>query len=163
MAVVLFKRIYKNNTFKIVIIISVSTCVFGLFLRMETYFVSQAELDSLLQLKAQMPGKVIVLNSDCIRCDYHSNFRPAAFANRRAYVEKISGKPVIYNRSIFRAPDRPTGKKELEKLKAGYIYVVKYEDYVEKLPFSPGDYNLDLIYENANSQLWKIKSFDIAQ
>lgn len=153
-----FSKIYRKKVFKRVLISMSLIGLIILLLSLESYHVSQSELDSLLQLKLQPEGKVIVLNRDCIRCSYLSRQRPAVFANRRDYIKKISGKDIIYNRSIFTAADRPTGKRELDKLKARYIYVVKYGDYKEIVPFSPGDYNLDLIYENANSQLWKIKT-----
>lgn len=151
-------KVYKKRKFKIVALLCLGTLTLVALLKSENYWVSQAELDTLIQLKMQSDGKVVVYNQDCLRCIYHSQFRPATFANRRSYVSKVSGKKIVYNRSIFKALDRPSGRKELDKLKAKYIYVVKYENYVEKLPFSPGDYNLDLIYENSNSQLWKIKN-----
>ena len=83
---------------------------------------------------------------------------PAVFANIRTYVSQISQKPIVYNRSIFVAEIRPLGKRQLDKLKARYIYLVKYENYTETLPFSPGDYNVELIYENANAQIWRVKN-----
>lgn len=122
------------------------------------YMVSQAETDALLHLKAQNPGRVVVFDETCLKCTWHNRYMPAALANNRGYVSQISKKPIIYNRSIFVAKDRPTGKKLLDGLKAKYIYIVKYENYTESLPFSPGDYNLDLIFENANAQIWRIRS-----
>jgi len=38
-----------------------------------------------------------------------------------------------------------------------YIYVVKYGEYIEKVPFSPGDLNIEKVYENANAAIWRVK------
>lgn len=127
-------------------------------LKSRIYSVSQAEIDALLHLKSQEPGRIVVFDETCLKCKWHSQYMPAALANNRGYVRQISGKPIIYNRSIFVAESRPAGKKILDSLKAKYIYIVKYENYVEKLPFSPGDYNVELIFENANAEIWRIKS-----
>ena len=82
---------------------------------------------------------------------------PAVFANKRDYVKKITGKEIVYNSSVFNAQTREKGRKELQKLNADYIYVVRFEDYAEETPFSPGDLNIDEIYSNANAQIWRIK------
>lgn len=129
-----------------------------IILRSRMYSVSQTETDALLHLKAQDPGRVVVFDETCLKCVWHNRYMPAALANNRGYVSQISKKPIVYNRSIFVAETRPEGKKILDSLKAKYIYIVKYENYTEKLPFSPGDYNVELIFENANAQIWRIRS-----
>lgn len=157
--VIWVKRLYRERIFRIVGLVTIFSGLLLLIINLETYYVSQAELDTLLQLKFQPQGKVIVYNQDCVKCSYTTEFRPAVFANRRDYVRQVSGKEIIYDRSIFTAEDRQAGKKELDRLKARYIYVVSYEGYKELVPFSPGDYNLEMVYENANSQLWKIRTY----
>ncbi len=121
------------------------------------YFVNQSELDALNRLKVMDGKKVVVYDKVCLQCSWHTALMPAVFANKRDYVKKVSGKEVIYNSSIFNAKTRPEAKKELDKLKADYIYLVRFEDYRELAPFSPGDLNIEEIYSNANSQIWKVK------
>lgn len=151
------QKIYKKRQFKKVSMGILVLLLLVIVLRSQIYSVSQAETEALLYLKTLKSGKVVVFDETCLKCIWHSKYMPAALANNRGYVSEVSRKPIIYNRSIFTAKDRPTGKKILDSLKAKYIYVVKYENYTEALPFSPGDYNVDLIYENANAQIWKIR------
>lgn len=121
------------------------------------YFVNQSELDALNRLKVMDGKKVVVYDKVCLQCSWHTPQIPAIFANKRDYVGKVSGKEVIFNSSIFNAKTRPEAKKELDKLDADYIYLVRFEDYVEFAPFSPGDLNIEEIYSNANAQIWKVK------
>ncbi len=121
------------------------------------YFVSQSELDALNRLRAMKGNRVVVYDKICLQCSWHTPLIPAVFANRRDYVRKVSGKEIIYNSSIFNAQTRPEAKKELDKLNADYIYLVRFEDYVEFAPFSPGDLNIEEIYSNANAAIWRIK------
>lgn len=121
------------------------------------YFVNPAELDALNRLRAAAGRKIVVYDRVCLQCSWHTANMPAVFANKRNYVRQISGKDIVYNSSIFNAKTRPEAKKELEKLGADYIYLVRFEDYVELAPFSPGDLNIEEIYSNANAQIWKVK------
>lgn len=123
----------------------------------QMYQVSQSEIDALLHLQALPYGNVVVPNNGCLICSYHTKFPPPFFANNRGYVQFLSKKPIVYNQKIFTTDSRPEGRKELKRIGAKYIYVTKFEDYIEILPFSPGDYFVDLIYENANAQIWKIR------
>jgi len=121
------------------------------------YFVNQSELDVLNRLKL-MPGKrIVVFDRTCLQCSWHTVNIPAIFANKRDYVREVTGKDIVYNASIFNAKTRPEAKRELDKLNADYIYLVRFEDYVELAPFSPGDLNIEEIYSNANAQIWKVK------
>ena len=158
-AVVIYRRkFYRKRIFKIIGIVFLTGSILIFVFNLRVYSVSQAEMDALLHLKVLEPGKVIVDDQTCLKCIWHSQYMPAVFANIRGYVSRISEKPIVYNRSIFVAESRPAGKKILDSLRARYIYVIKYENYTESLPFSPGDYNIELIFENANSQIWRIKS-----
>lgn len=121
------------------------------------YFVNQSELDALNRLKVLSGNRLVVYDKTCLQCSWQTPLMPAIFANKREYVKKVSGKEIIYNSSIFNAKTRPEAKKELDKLHADYIYLVRFEDYVELAPFSPGDLNIEEIYSNANSQIWKVK------
>ncbi|MBI2599478.1 hypothetical protein HYW43_00990 [Candidatus Daviesbacteria bacterium] len=127
------------------------------FLNSQTYEVSQSEADALLNLSVLPYGSIAVLDDGCLICTYHTKYPPPFFANNRNYISSITKKPVIYNNKIFNAKTRPEGRKELKRIRAKYIYVTKFEDYQEVLPFSPGDYFIDLIYENANAQIWKLR------
>lgn len=123
----------------------------------KVYFVNQSELDALNRLKVMKGNKIVVVDKVCLQCEWHTPLIPAIFANKRGYVEKVSGKKIVYNSSIFNAKTRPEAKKELDKLNADYIYLVRFEDYVELAPFSPGDLNIEEVYSNANTQIWKVK------
>lgn len=123
-----------------------------------SYYISQAELDTLYHLSIQPDGDVLVYDNECLGCQWHSNFKPAAFANKRDYVEKFGKHPIIYNSSVFRAMNQAEAREDFKKLDVEYIYLVKYENYVEKTPFSPGDLGIEKIYTNANSELWRVKS-----
>lgn len=121
------------------------------------YFVSQSELDTLFRL-ALLPGqKIVVYDKVCLQCSWHTKYIPAVFANKRGYVKQVTGKDIIYNSSVFVAETREEGRKNLRRLGADYIYVVRFEDYEEKVPFSPGDLNIEQIYKNANAAVWRIK------
>lgn len=122
-----------------------------------TYFVSQSEVDTLFRLSLLPPGKVMVYDKECLGCSYHSQHKPAVFANKRGYVKKLGKHPIVYDSKVFEAASQEIAKEEFDKLGVDYIYVVRYEDYVEKTPFSPGDLGIEKIYSNANSELWRVK------
>ncbi|MEK9207727.1 MAG: hypothetical protein AAB922_04545, partial [Patescibacteria group bacterium] len=121
----------------------------------ENYWISSEEIIGLDKLRQLPAGKVLVYDHECLQCEYFGKYRPAAFANSRGYVGKFSQKPIIYNHLIFEAKDRPTAKKQLQKSGAKYVYLVKYNQYPESLPFSPGDLGVEKIYENAGTQIWQ--------
>ncbi len=123
-------------------------------LKKEKYWISPEEIIGLDKLRQLPAGKVLVYDYECLQCEYFGKYRPAAFANSRRYVSKFSQKPIVYNHSIFEAKARPTAKKQLQKTGAKYIYLVKYNQYPESLPFSPGDLGVEKIFENANVQIW---------
>lgn len=122
-----------------------------------TYFVSQSEVDTLFRLSLLPSGKVLVYDKECLGCSYHSQYKPAVFANKRNYVKKLGKHPIVYDSKVFEATSQEIAKEEFDKLGVDYIYVVRYEDYVEKTPFSPGDLGIEKIYSNANSELWRVK------
>ena len=121
------------------------------------YFVPQAEIDTLFRLSVLPFGKVMVYDKECLQCSWQTREKPAVFANKRNYVEKYSKHPIVYNSSVFEVGDRESAREEFSKLDVKYIYVVKFEDYIEKVPFSPGDLGIEKIYSNANSELWRVK------
>ena len=120
----------------------------------EKYWISPEELIALEKFRLMPKGKVLVYDHECLQCEYFGKYRPAAFANSRKYVSRFSQKTIIYNYSVFKAKDRPTAKKQLQKTGAKYVYLVKYNQYQESLPFSPGDLGVEKIFENANVQIW---------
>lgn len=119
------------------------------------YYVSQSEVDSLNQLASLPAGNIIVYDRECLNCSWPSQYKPAVFANKRGYVNQLTDKPVVYNSKIFTTTSREEGKVELGRVKAKYIYLVRYGDYREEMPFSPGDYRIRKIYENAHTQVWE--------
>lgn len=158
----LVNRRFQNRIYKISIIVGCLLLIGALgqkwyYLNSKLYFVNQSEIDALGKLKAMKGKKVVVVDRTCLQCEWHTPVMPAVFANKRNYVKKITGKEVIYNSSIFDAKTRPEAKKELDKINADYIYLIRFEDYRELAPFSPGDLNIEEIYSNANAQIWKVK------
>ncbi|OGM60564.1 hypothetical protein A3A75_03505 [Candidatus Woesebacteria bacterium RIFCSPLOWO2_01_FULL_39_10] len=121
------------------------------------YYVSQAEVDSLNRLSILPPGRVLVYDKECLGCVWYSNEKPAVFSNKRQYVKKLGKHQVVCNIKVFEATNQKEAKEEFDKLKVDYIYVVKYGEYIEKVPFSPGDLNIEKVYENANAAIWRVK------
>ncbi|QQG42228.1 MAG: hypothetical protein HYV90_02830 [Candidatus Woesebacteria bacterium] len=127
------------------------------YLTKVSYTIPQGEVYALLYLKSQPFGRVLVYDNECLQCSWHTEFKPPEFSNRRGYVGKYSGNPVVYNKSVFAAKTQTEAKKEFDKLHAKYVYLTKFEDYTEKLPFSPGDLNVEKIFSNANAEIWRVK------
>lgn len=152
----------KKNILKAMLIAALAVVfIFSWYLKNTTsYFISQGELDALFRLSNLPGGRVVVYDNECLQCSYHTQLKPAVFANKRDYVRKLGGHPIVYNSSVFEARDQSQAKEEFEKLNAKYIYLVKYEDYIEKTPFSPGDLGIEKIYDNANAEIWRVKKGD---
>lgn len=123
----------------------------------EDYYVSQAEVDALVYLGSLPDGRVVVVNKECLGCEWHTLIKPAVFANKRSYVKKLGKHPIVYNLSVFESKNQVEAKREFTKLGAKYIYLAKYEDYIERTPFSPGDLGIEKIYDNANAEIWRVK------
>jgi len=148
---------HKGIIVSCVLLLIVGAGCIWYFSNSQLYFVNQSELDALNRLKI-MPGKkIVVFDKVCLQCSWHTVNIPAIFANKRNYVREITGKDIVYNISIFNAKTKPEAKMELDKLNADYIYLVRFENYTELAPFSPGDLNIEEIYSNANAQIWKVK------
>ena len=121
------------------------------------YYVSQAEIDALLNLSTKPPGKVLVYGRECLGCEWATPQKPAVFSNKRSYVQRWGKHPIVYNSSVFEAQNQQVARRKFDELNASYIYITKYGDYVEKVPFSPGDLNIEKLYDNANAEIWKVK------
>lgn len=121
------------------------------------YTIPQGEIYALMYLKSQPNGKVLVFDGECLQCSWHTRYKPPVFSNLRGYVSKYSGMPIVYNRSVFEAATQRKAKDKFDKLHVKYIYLVKFEDYIERLPFSPGDFGVERIFSNANAEIWRVK------
>lgn len=130
------------------------------------YLIPQGEVYALNFLRDQPQGKVLIYDHECLQCEYHTQFKPPALVNIRSYVQKYGGHSTIYNSSIisnsaynepfYQPKTREEVKKELVNTKVKYIYLVKFESYFEKLPFSPGDLGVEKIFSNANAEIWRV-------
>lgn len=147
----------KRLIMAVYILSTISGGVFLYILNSRNYFVSQSELDALIRLSLMPGSRVVVFDRVCLQCSFHTKFPPAVFANKRHYVATVSKKEAVYDSKVFTAETREEARKSLAKLGADYIYVVKFEDYVEQVPFSPGDLTLEEIYSNANATIWRVK------
>jgi len=120
------------------------------------YLIPQDEMYALNFLKKLPSGKILVYDHECLQCEYHTEYKPPAFANIRNYIQRHGGHRIIYNRTVFQAKTREEAKIELKKSKVRYVYLVKFESYFEQLPFSPGDLGVEKIFSNANSEIWRV-------
>ncbi|MCX6706183.1 MAG: hypothetical protein NTV24_03735 [Candidatus Woesebacteria bacterium] len=120
------------------------------------YLIPQGEIYALNFLKKLPSGKVLIYNNECLQCEYHTSFKPPAFANLRNYVQKYSQHPIIYNKTVFEAKERREGRKDFKKTGVKYVYLVKFENYNEQLPFLPGDLGVEKIFSNANAEIWRV-------
>ena len=127
------------------------------YLKKVNYLIPQGEIYALDFLKKLPPGKVLVYDNECLQCEYHTEYKPPSFANVRGYVKKYGKHSIIYNSLVFKAKTIEEVKKEFNKLKVKYVYLVKFEYYSEKLPFSPGDLGVEKIFSNANAEIWSVK------
>lgn len=121
------------------------------------YLIPQGEIYALLYLQSLPSGRVMVYDNECLQCSWHTKNKPIVFANIRDYVKKYSNHPIIYNSSVFNAKTIKDVKKEFKKVNVKYVYLVKFEGYIEKLPFSPGDLGIKKIYSNANAEVWEVE------
>ncbi|MBI4097965.1 MAG: hypothetical protein HY426_02905, partial [Candidatus Levybacteria bacterium] len=119
-------------------------------------YVSQSEIDALLVLKNLDNGKVLLYDKDCLRCRWTSKNKPAAMEGRKDYVEKLSKKEVVYSLDFVLAKNPDEAKNVLRKTGARYIYLAKYEDYIEALSFNPADLGVKRSYENANAVIYEV-------
>lgn len=121
------------------------------------YLIPQGEIYTLLYLRSLSSGGVMVFDNECLQCSWHTKNKPIVFSNQRNYVKKYSRHPIVYNSSVFNAKTIKDLKKEFKKANAKYIYLLKFEEYIEKLPFSPGDIGIKKIYSNANGEIWEVE------
>ena len=141
-------------------VVGATTLILGViiyFRGTQLYLVSQAEVDALKKLSEQQAGSVLVYDNECLQCERYGDLLPAVFGNKRNYVENLTGSRVVFNKAFFEEKDLEKAKSTFAKLKVDYIYLVSYGYYMEKLPVSPGDINVEKVYANANAELWRVK------
>lgn len=127
------------------------------YLQKTNLHVSQDEQIALNKLRTFDGEKVMVNDYHCLQCPWSSPHKPASFANQRNYVGNLADKLVLYQNNLTEVNSREEANKIVKMTGVDYIYLVKYGDYLEYLPFSPGDWGIDLVLENANVQIWKVK------
>lgn len=146
----------KYSLLGILLLVFIIPIVYFVYQNHQIYFVDQSEIDALQKLATLPPGKVLVYDHACLQCSWHSQYQPAAIANKRGYVSTFSDKQIVYNASVLEDQTRELARRDLQQTQAKYIYLTTYEGYSETLPFSPGDYNGEMIYQNAHAQIWRI-------
>ncbi|MBI2032682.1 MAG: hypothetical protein HYT09_03500 [Candidatus Levybacteria bacterium] len=160
MAFIFFIFLLRKSNRKYVLTF-VSVLVLSIFLYLlfrinRPLYISQSEIDALILLSNLKDGTVLVYDKDCLKCNWKSENKPAAMENRKDYVGKISKKPIIYSLDFVLAENPEEAKKILIKENPRYIYLSKYEDYVEVLSFNPEDLSVKKIYENANAVIYEV-------
>ena len=156
-----FSRLSDRKKFVLLTLIIVPPMVYSYFWYQKNstnYYVSQGEIDALYHLSLLPSGTVVVYDKECLGCEWHTVLKPAVFANKRSYVRRYGKNPIVYNSKVFEAKSQKEAREEFEKLNEQYIYLSKYEDYIEKTPFSPGDLGIEKIYDNANAEIWRRKT-----
>lgn len=151
-------------------ILTTTIILFGLIYYQKNstqYSISQAELDALFNLSLMPPGKVLVLNRECLQCYFHTAYQPAVFANLRRYVKELSHHDLIFDDKLIESHSielqsltkikREDAKNYIRGLNVDYIYLVKHEDYTENIPYSPGDLDVQQVFINSDAQIWKVR------
>lgn len=141
---------------KTLILIYSITFLVWLILNLETYYVTSDEISALNKLKRMSGERVLVIDDTCLQCMRVNGKTPAVYENKRSYIKKLTGKKIIYS-GIINSISRENAKSELSKLGVDYLYLVSVADYKEVLPYSPGDWGVELVFDNANAQIWKVK------
>lgn len=158
---ILFRRLkHRKWQFAGLFMVGLFICLgFYLVIRVnaKNYFVSQSEVDALIRLRSLPYGRVAVNDNVCLQCLWHSEYMPAVFANKRNYVQKITKKPITYSTRLSEKYSRQEIIDEIKKNRIKYFYLTNYEDYSEKMPFSPGDFGVEKLYANANAEIWGVK------
>lgn len=122
------------------------------------FYISQTEYDALTVLKSLSPGKVLVYDKNCLKCTFTSSFKPAAAAGKKSYVGFYSGKATDIDFSFLLSRSSSAARKVLYDQGIKYVYLAKYEDYIETLPYLPQDLGLNRVYENGNAEIWEVTS-----
>lgn len=147
----------KPRYAKYLIFVAVIICLAYVISRMNrSLYVSQSEIDALFLLQNLNDGKVLLYDKDCLRCTWTGNNKPAAMEGRKDYVERLSKKKIVYSLDLVLAKNPDEAKKILRKTNAKYIYLTKYEDYIEQIAFNPKDLGIKKIFENANATIFQI-------
>ena len=121
------------------------------------FYISQDEYNGLKVLEKLPKGNVLVYEKDCLNCAFSSEFKPASMAGKKSYVSVYSSKPVDIDFDFQIAKTSQQARKILKDKNIKYVYLSKYGDSIETLPYLPQDLNLERIYTNANAEIWKVK------
>ncbi len=139
----------------IILMVLISAVVF--FASRQKLYVSEDEMAALSYLSRQPGGTVLVYDKDCLRCVWQTPQEPAAMAGYKGYVSRFSDKLVVKSLALPLAKSPEDIKAELKRVHAKYVYLTKYEDYIESLPYPPEILGLGKAYESANAQIWRVK------
>lgn len=130
------------------------------------YYISQDEIQGLIKLKSYPEGRVLIYNGICFICQYEKDLIPAVYFNIRNQVANISHKKTISDETVITTQDKlhlteqKYSREELKKWLQGkeiqYIFLEKYGNYQEILPYSPGDLGVKKVFGNANSEIWMV-------
>lgn len=153
----------KSGHPRIVIVLFSFLSIIFLVSSLGKYFVTNGELAALEFLKSQPEGMVLVPDRTCLQCEYHMKYPYAATINSRSYINVFSKKSLVYDNKPFNATHQSESKEHFDKTEATYVYLTKVEGYQEKIPFSPGDWGVTLIFKNANSEIWKVEKNQIPE
>lgn len=156
--ILIFLAIKKRKLFFSILTISLLLLAgYFVFQYSNKYYISQTEYDALQVLSHMSPGTVLVYDKDCLRCSFQSTYKPAATAGIKNYVSKYSNKKILLDFDFQTAASSKTARQVLINEKVKYIYLTKYESFIEQLPYIPQDLGIVRLYENANAEIWEVK------
>src|SRR3989338_2340226 len=148
------KKIVRKHRKPLAVIVGAFILLY-LFLRATTsYYVSQTEMDGLSVLSRLPQGNVLTYDKDCLRCKFSTPNKPAAAAGIKSYVGQKSGQRTVSDYSFVTAKNSQKSREILKEKSIDYVYLSKYEGYIESLLYLQQDLGLYKIYENANSEIW---------
>ncbi len=150
------RNFFIDHYSMVVFILIILVAIYTIIKLNDKYYISQSEVDALSVLSRFQGGRVLVYDKDCLRCKFSTPHKPAAAAGKKGYVSRLSKKEVLNNFTFSVAPTTEVARKILQDKNITYIYLAKYEDYIEYLPYLPQDLRLKRIYQNANAEIWKV-------
>lgn len=153
---VLFTILYRLRKKYTLILLIIFIFGYLIYKLINPLYVSQSEIDALLVLKNLNDGRVLVFDKDCLRCKWTSKYKPAVMEGRRTYVSEFSNKEIVKSLDFVLSRNPDDAKKIISSMGIKYIYLAKYNNYIESLSFSPEDLGIRKIYENGNAVIYEV-------
>lgn len=156
MLILLKVKISKINLIVLILILCLLFGGFEVVQFSTKYLISQTEMDALSVLSRLPQGRVLVYDKDCINCTFATQYKPAAAAGKVGYIKKYGSQNMVVNLNFETAATSQKAREILKELNVKYVYLAKYESFIESLPYLPEDLGLTRVYQNGNSEIWRV-------